>query len=201
MFKIPIFGFTCLGFLAVCVILAIAAFLVLRSGEQGKTKLSGCAGCAIGLALCLVAGVALCTFLFVAFLGAKSEVIRRGPVKSFEWRWDDHDHHDDEWDGRAEEDAPLAEAEPTFDSKHAVHLLIEMEGGDPTAITRWLRDSTEGDFTIAIHQDGDRTKIDIGLPISRHDVEELKRELEREFDSLRLPSGARIEIKDPDEDD
>ena len=91
--------------------------------------------------------------------------------------------------------------EPTFDSKHAVHLVIEMEGGDPTEVTRWLRDSTEGDFTVAIHQDGARTKIDIGLPISRHDVEELKRDLEREFDSLKLPSGARVEIKDPDEDD
>jgi hypothetical protein len=51
------FGFVLLVFLLLATILAVGVFLAFKSGEQGKTKLGGFAGCAIALALLVIAGL------------------------------------------------------------------------------------------------------------------------------------------------
>jgi hypothetical protein len=91
MFRLPMFGFTCLSFLMLLVILAIATWLVFRSQEPGRTKLSGCAGCAVGFALLLIAGLGALGCTAVAVLTAPAEMVRHGPFKRFEFRWPDRD--------------------------------------------------------------------------------------------------------------
>ena len=78
----PVFGFGCLGFVLVCTILAIACFLVFKSGAKGTTKLGAPAGCLVGCALVLVALLAAFGVTLVLVAHAKSELVRHGPVKS-----------------------------------------------------------------------------------------------------------------------
>lgn len=90
---VPMFGFTVLAFLIVCAILAVATYLVFKSGEQGTTKLGGCAGCAVGFALLAIAGMAASMCAGVILLSTKAELVRHGPIRRLEL---DLDHDGDE---------------------------------------------------------------------------------------------------------
>lgn len=189
MFRMPMFGFSCLGFLLVCAILAVAAWFVLRTGKDGQAKIGGLGGCAIALALLLVAGVAAVGCSAVAFLGARMEAVRRGPVRDVTLLWE------------TPEDA---REELARDERHAVLLRIELRDvEDAATITRWFRENTDGGLTISVQEkdgpEGPVTVIEVGLPISREEVLEVKRELEREIPSLRIPEGVRVEVKDPND--
>jgi hypothetical protein len=192
-FRLPMFGFTCLGFLMIGVILAVACWLAFRSGEPGKGKLGGFAGCMVALALLLIAGVGALGCTAVAFLGARSEMVRRGPVKSFQLEWNDRDKG-------AREGGEKGAGEPRAeDESHALHLRVEMRGGDASEVTRWFKENTEGDLTISIatveDPDGPLTRIDFGLPVTNEELAEIRRNFERDMPNLRLPKGIKVELK------
>jgi hypothetical protein len=204
------FGFAAFAFLIVCAILAIATFLVFKSGAQGETKLGGCAGCAIAFALVLVAGLAAAMCAGVMVVNTQSELVRRGPVRSVELDFGEHggdfdvapapdmespaDAGESREHGGDSVDAPA-------DKRHAVHLKLVIRGdGYPTAISDWVRENTEGDVSVTMKTEGDRTVVDFGLPITREELRQFKRELESSIPGMKLPKGIKIEIKDDSDD-
>jgi hypothetical protein len=208
--RLPMFGFTAFAFLVVCAIIALATFLIFKSGEQGTTKLGGCAGCAVGFALIVVAGLAtLVTFVVMAST-AQSELVRSGPLRKLELRMGDHDDEDAHDADRTEPEstpgAPAEHGEPGApapakpDHDHAVHLKLTVRGKDaPAEISRWMRENTEGDLVVSITTSGDTTVMDYGLPISREQLEELRKNLREAIPGMQLPKGVKIEIKESDE--
>lgn len=190
MFRATLFGFTCIGFLMVLVILAIATFLIFRSGEPGKTKLSGCAGCAIGLALVLVAGIGAlgCTALVLTHGG--SELLRHGPIKKLELQWDKRKEREREQKLDSRSPRPFAD--------HPVRLHVELrDEQDVSDVTRWVRDHIEGDYALSVKNEdrpeGRTTVLDFGFPIAPKDMNEIESGLRDAFGDL--PSGIRIEIQ------
>jgi hypothetical protein len=212
---LPMFGFAAFAFLVVCAVLAIATFLVFRSGAQGETKLGGCAGCAIGFALLLMAGVAAAMCVAVMLVNTKSELLRHGPVRSLELDFD-HDHEqaappgtprsdsedmDDDHDKHAAEGEPLHPAHGAPDPDHPVHLKLVVRGDEyPAAISEWVREHSEGDVSVTTRKEGDHTVIDFGLPFSREDLAGFKRDLREAMPGMKLPRGIKVEIKDGDDD-
>ena len=199
MFRLPMFGFTCLSFLMLLVIVAIATWLVFRSQEPGKTRLSGCAGCAVGLALLLIAGLGALGCTAVALVSAPDELVRRGPFERFEFRWPKERGADagaDRW-----RDGPFAEGSA------AILRLTLREGGSATdvagRVSSWLREETDRDLSIRIRtvttERGEREVIEFALPLSQAELEEVRDDLERAFPRLSIPSGVEAEIRAHDE--
>lgn len=192
--RIPMFGFALLAFLLLAVVLAVAVFFAFRSGEHGKTKLSGCAGCAVALGLAFVAGLGALGLAVVSLLNVKTEWIRHGPVKSAEFEWRDTTQGPD---GRG-----------TGAIEAPVRLRLELRGGmDEQDFMKWLRRETSAETMIGVHEEeaasGERvTVVELTLPTSDHarrDLARARRELEKALPDLRLPTGARIEFKGPDD--
>lgn len=190
--RFPMFGFALLAFLLLAVILAVAVFFAFKSGEQGKTKLGGAAGCLIALALLVVSGMGAIGLLIVAAVAAPGELARHGPVRSLEWRWNSDSHHAS--DGHDE--APF-------------HVRVELRGTqDSQGVMRWIRKRTDERTTLSVHEEHDDrgepfTVIEITPRLDIHDrreLDEIFRSLQKDLPDLQLPAGGRIEIKDPDED-
>ncbi len=219
--RMPMFGFLLLGFLFFAAIVAVACYLVFKSGEQGKTKLSGCAGCAIGLGLLSFAGLGALGCTAIAILDSGNEAVRHGPIKSFEWRWprdrqdrdahvdeDAWDAHDDESssDGSGGDDASQDESNP--DESHPFELRVVVRGSADYAIagqiSRWLHEQTDADVSVRTRvriEDGEEvTELEFGLPLSNEELAEIRRNFERDVSGLPLPEGVRVEMKSPDED-
>jgi hypothetical protein len=228
---VPMFGFTVLAFLIVCGIIAIATFLVFKSGQQGTTKLGGCAGCAIGFALLAIAGLATAVCVGVMILTTQDELVRHGPVRSLELELGDHDTADEhaippESDGKDSDSAAEmgqgesnAEARPEEsddhklapgalrpvtegrkDTQHPVHLKLVIRGKEyPAKISEWMREHTEGDVSITMTTQGDRTVVDFGLPFTREELKQFKRDLKEALPHMKLPKGIKVQIKDEDD--
>jgi hypothetical protein len=220
------FGFTVLAFLIVCAILAIATYLVFNSGEQGKTKLGGCAGCAVGFALLAIAGFAAAICAFVMLVTTKSELVRHGPIKSIELELGDHDDADAKGGAKGSNDRDASSeagdlesqkpgaAGPTdrssgvlrpviegsSEKQQMVHLKLVIRGKDyPASISEWMRENTQGDVSVTITTQGDRTIVDYGFPISREDLKKLRRDFKQALPGMQLPKGVKVEIKDADD--
>ena len=195
MFRLPMFGFTCLSFLMLLVVIAIATWLVFRSHDPARTKLSGCAGCAIGFALLLIAGLGALGCTAVAVLTAPTEVVRRGPISRFELHWPrDDDRREDE-----------AGATPSAETRNPARIRLTLRDGERAAeiageISRWLREESAGDLSVRIETEktasGEVTRIEFALPIARRELEELRDELRREFPRLSIPEGVEVEIRE-----
>jgi hypothetical protein len=215
--RMPMFGFLLLGFLLFATVVAIACYLVFKSGEQGKTKLSGCAGCAIGLGLLSFAGLGALGCVAIAAIDSGNEAVRHGPIKSFEWRWprDRHaDEHHDPFDAHEHESGSDASGtdESTDssggDSDTPFQLRVVVRGSADYAvagqISRWLHEQTDADISVRTRvriTDGEEmTEIEFGLPLSNEELAEIRRKFERDVSGLPLPEGVRIEMKSPDED-
>lgn len=205
---IPMFGFTCLAFLLVCVVLAIATWILVRSGEQGTTKINGSAGCAIAFGLVCVALLMALGTAVVMFLEAQNEFVRRGPVKSFEFSFDD----DGQEHGlqRVEPDDPDAEHGEDMQDESAgvetdevrinVHFLMRDAGAIGELIDQ-LRELTDGDLTTSIDtiqtDEGEFTVLDVTVPIPRADLDEFKAGLREAWPDFKLPQGGKIELREP----
>lgn len=196
--RIPMFGFALLAFLLLAVVLAVAVFFAFRSGEQGKTKLGGFAGCAIALALLVVAGLGAIGTLIVGLVSIPGEAIRHGPVKSFEWRWN------------SEEDAtvPAPDAPRSSRAEAPFRVRVELRGTqDSHEVMRWIRKRTDERTTISVHEERDAkgeavTIVEITPRLDVHDrgqLEEIFRDLKRDIPDLKLPAGGRIELRGPDD--
>jgi hypothetical protein len=211
-FHFPMFGFVAFAFLIVCGVLAVATFLVFKSGAHGETKLGGCAGCAIGFALLLIAGVAAAMCVGVVLVNTKSELIRRGPVRSLELQFPDRDRDDDTTAPRAprsesegnepDEHGPATPGEQSDkDARHPVHLKLVVRGDEyPAQISEWVREHTTGDVSVMTVREGDRTIVVFGLPFTREQLADFKRELRESMPGMKLPKSIKVEIKDEDED-
>lgn len=195
------FGFALLVFVLLAAIVAVALFFAFKSGEQGKSKLSGFAGCWIALALLVVAFFGAIGLVIVAIANAPNEMVRHGPVKSFELQWDEDEH------GGELEPGEKRPAKPLLPRESGPRLVVELKSADGAAqIVRWLRDNVEGDLSIASEEvdvDGERrARVTLHLklaPGDRAGLEEAKRELERELPNLRIPDGVKVELRDADE--
>jgi hypothetical protein len=220
---VPMFGFTVVAFLFVCTILAVATLLVFKSGEKGTTKLGGCAGCAIGFALLAIAGLAALITVGVMLLTARSEIVRNGPIRSLELDLDhdDKDAHEAPGNRGAEPDhgaeesangetdkslnpvAPNASEAPSAaaqDAGHAVHLKLVIRGKEyPAAISDWIRDHTDGDVSVTVSHQGDRTIVDLGLPFTRDELKQFKHDMKKSLPDMKLPKGIKVDIKDADD--
>lgn len=194
MFRIPMFGFALLVFVLLAVVLAVAVFLAFRSGEQGKTKLGGLAGCAIALALLLITGAAALGLLIVSVISIPSEAVRHGPVKSFEFQW-----------GEA---TPTPGESPRDPNASPLRLRIEMRGvRDTTEIMKWLREQTDEHTHIAVREETDPsgkafTVVELSIPLDEHEGRELRRirhDLEQHLPDLRLPASVHVEFEGPDD--
>lgn len=200
--RLPMFAFAGFGFLVIAGILAIACWLAFKSGRNGTTKLGGAAGCFIALALVFVAGLAALSCTAIAALNAPNEILRRGPVRRIEAQWPPlHDEHEKDMDGKPE--APDESSEAPEEHAHGLHIRIELDGEDATAVSRWFREHTEGDMTVSIEKlkgaNGPRTRVDIELPISDDEIREIREQFERDLPELNLPEGVRIELKGEDD--
>jgi len=188
------FGFALLAFLILALILAAAIYFAFRSGEQGKTKLSGCAGCAIALALLFIAGLGAAGLVFVSVLSLPNEAVRHGPVKAFEFHWDEAAPSPDE---------PAREA-----AASPLHIRVEMRGvKDHSEIMKWLRKRTKSETHIAVHEETDAdgssfTVAELSVPVTknqRRELRDLQRDLERDLPDLHFPSGVRVELRGPND--
>lgn len=210
-FRLPMFGFTCISFLMLLVVLAIATWLVFRSGEKGTTRLSGCAGCAIGFALLAIAGLGALGCVAVAVIGAPVEMVRHGPFRKFEFHWPEDEQREGgegsgDWETTEEGAAPGEPDLPGTSDRYPAHLSITLrEDADLSevagAISEWLREESDGDLEVRIRAgEGEReTRLEFRLPISREELLELREELRRELPRLRLPERIEIEVRGDDE--
>jgi hypothetical protein len=191
------FGFVLLAFLLLAVVLAVAVFFAFKSGQAGQTKLSGPAGCMVALALLLIAGIGAIGLVIVALVTLPSEAVRRGPVKSLEWRFPAH------------EDEATSPDSPARADDQGTSLTIELRGlQDPSEVMKWLRKRTDSGTHIAVHEGKDEdgkpmTVIELTLPES-HDVtrelRDMRRDLEEDEPDLRLPSSVKIVFRGPDDE-
>lgn len=222
MLRLPMFGFTCVSFLMLLVVVAIAVWLVFRSGEKGSTRLSGCAGCAIGFALLAIAGLGALGCVAVAVITAPAEMVRHGPFRKFELHWPKDgkrgDRAGDGRSGRFEEPSEPGEpgepsepgrsgepGEPSSSDKYPARLTLTLRSGSDVSeiageISEWLREETEGDLDVHIRTDRDDgrevTRLDFRLPIPRQELEKLRDDLRRELPRLRLPESVEIEVRE-----
>jgi hypothetical protein len=219
---VPMFGFTVVAFLLVCTILAVATLLVFKSGERGTTKLGGCAGCAIGFALLAIAGLAALITVGVMLLTARSEIVRNGPIRSLELELDQDDNGarqapgnraaepdhgaDESTNGETDKSlhpvAPESSEAPSAakDTGHAVHLKLVIRGKEyPAAISDWIRDHTDGDVSVTVSHQGDRTIVDLGLPFTRDELKQFKHDMKKSLPGMKLPKGIKVDIKDADD--
>lgn len=216
---VPMFGFTCLAFLMVCVVLAVAVLLVFKSGEKGTTKLGGFAGCMIGLGLVGIAGIMALGTAAVMVTNAWNEAVRRGPVKSFEFHFDDGSRMHGSESERAkrepaepgselsgddhEEGAELGggmDAPPPGRGRIELVVLLRNENA-AKQVTDWVREHLETDFQsewdTVTNDEGTFTRITFRADVDASELERVRADLKRDLAGFELPSGGKIELREP----
>lgn len=201
---VPMFGFAFLVFCAVCVVLAIAVWILVKSGEKGTTKLNGAAGCAIACALVFVAGLMALGCALVMAINIPNEWLRRGPFKTIELhhaaretRGEDADH------GDARTDTPPEPARETATETEITVRFLLRDAGAVGEILKSVRELAPGDVTTSVAAidtaDGRFTEVLVRVRIPRADFEEFRHDLEQEWPDLELPEGGKIELREPGE--
>lgn len=188
----PLFGFGCLVFIGIGVMLAVATYFVFRSGEKGSTKLTAPAGCLVGCALLAIAGVAGLGVVFVLTLHAQQELVRHGPFKKLELELEPPHTHA----------LPAGQGETRTQHARLVIELSSVEGWAEVSedVSRWLRAHLETDIGVRVEaQDsgqGPRSVLTFEADIPEQDLEELRRDLRQILPTLRLPAHVRAELRD-----
>lgn len=188
----PLFGFGCLVFVGLCTILAVAVWLVFRSGEKGSTKLGAPAGCLVGCSLLAVAGVAGLGVVFVLALHAKQELVRHGPFRKFEL----------ELEPPRAALAPVAPGETRTQRARLVIELSSLEGWAEFSedLSRWLRTHLSADIGVRLEtretDSGARSVLTFEVDVPERELEELRRDLRQILPTLRLPAHVSAELRD-----
>ena len=196
MSHLPLFGFACLVFLGISTTLAVAAFLVFKSGEKGSTKLGGCAGAAIGCALVFIACLAAFGVALVAAATAKSELVKHGPVQSFEFELQPDSGPPPPMPGSGQSN--LAPPAQNWSATLRVELRGSADVSDITSrISDWLRDNTDGQISVHTRklEKGGGTMLEFGLDVDRAQLDDLRRGLRQAVPDWRLPKRVKVEIK------
>ncbi|MBK7643559.1 MAG: hypothetical protein IPJ19_11035 [Planctomycetes bacterium] len=181
------FGFGCLAFVFVCTVLAIACFLVFKSGSKGTTKLGAPAGCMVGCSLVLIALLAAFGVTLVLAFHAKQELVRNGPVKRFEFQLE-----------------PRTPGASTSDTQHA-RLVLEMRPGEAWTdlaeeVSGWLRERVHGEISVRMEpahdEHGSGARLIFETEVPERDLERLRHDLRDVLPTLRLPAHVEVELKD-----
>jgi len=217
MISTPMFGFALLCFLLLAVVLAVAVFFAFKSGEKGQTKLGGCAGCAIAAALLLIGGLGALGVTIVGVFSFASEAVKHGPVKSFGLEWDDSRHDITPMEAHepgmslppdSQNRQPQVEPRSAPSEHRPLRLTLEVRGRDGAAkVLEWVRRKTEAPISIAVRESmsdaqGPITTIELSIPLDeedRKDLEETRRDLERDLPDLKLPKGVKVEFRGPND--
>ncbi|MCY2960816.1 MAG: hypothetical protein NTY35_11670 [Planctomycetota bacterium] len=204
--RMPMFGFAVLAFLLLCAILAFAVWFATRGfADPGRSRVNGPAGCAIGCALLVVAGLGALATLAVVAVNLPTEWARHGPVSRVELRYGDDKKADEAGkDPSAPDTAPRS---PGLGQPARVHAEIELRPGyDAAPILRALRRevSTGLDITVrTVERDGTpRTVIEVVAPLDKAAERELRetlRGLKEELPDLDVPTGIVLEIRGPND--
>lgn len=212
------FGFTCIGFLAICVVLAVAVWIFVRSGEKGATKLNGAAGCAIGGGLVFVAGLMALGIAVVLALDVAREAKNEFRESMAEFDFDTHmgddaDEHDDmSLDESTHEHAHSGGLRATTPADAAprveLHVRFHSNGDEASEAAvstarSWLRANVNADQTTR-HEFGElgydssgklASTVDIEFELSAEDAAAFEQALRAEWPDLKLPGGATIELR------
>ncbi len=193
----PPFGFYALCLLLWLCLLALIAWLLLRSGAKGTNKLSGAAGCLLALAFGAMALLGAFGVLVVALFDIPDQLLRHGPVRKLEFILPN-------------EPKPLpqgqsggAEFDTGFPERRA-RLCVSLDADAPWTelskeISRWLRRSVPGDITT-------RTKLIDAQRVLEFEFTVLDQDLANFDNALRaiqptwgLPQHSVVEFRRPDE--
>jgi len=193
----PPFGFYALCLLLWLCLLALLAWLLLRSGAKGTNKLSGAAGCLLALAFGFMALLGAFGVLVVALFDIPDQLLRHGPVRKLEFILPN-------------EPKPLpqgqsggAEFDTGFPERRA-RLCVSLDADAPWTelskeISRWLRRSVPGDITT-------RTKLIDAQRVLEFEFTVLDQDLANFDNALRaiqptwgLPQHSVVEFRRPDE--
>jgi len=179
-----------LGFLSILGAgLVFAMRGLLRSGGDSPGSAAARAFGALFLAVALIAlgglGAAGCLFGTIAL--AANHAVHDGPIRAFTIE-------------RVDEPTDY-ERSLGLSSQHRLHLSLKVRGaGDFDALREWLERESNGDVRMSVttrDENGtDYSYLDFALPVDEYDLEELEREISREFPGLELPDGLRIEIEE-----
>lgn len=214
--QVPMFGYLFLVFCAICVVLAIAVWILVKSGPAGTTKLNGSAGCAIACALVFVAGLMALGCAVVMVVNIPNEWLRRGPFKTIELHHATREAREhgastsaDESGGDTRDDAPTDASTPRApdtttgaETEVTVRFLLR-DAGTVGEILKSVRELAPGDVTTSVASvqtdDGTFTEVLVRLRIPRSDFDEFKHDLEQEWPDFELPEGGKIELREPGE--
>lgn len=196
------FGFVCIAFLLVCVVLAIATWVLVKSGEQGKTKMNGAAGCAIGFALLVIAGLmALGSFAVVLVSGGREvvrEVKRNG---GWDWHYDSKEHARGEESSREREETPAPPPAPSEPAREG-ELKVVFEIGDAGGIgpiMEHVRDLAPGGISsslgVTVENGAERSRLEVRFEVEDDERDALRRRIEETWPGLKLPDGGSLSIE------
>jgi hypothetical protein len=185
----PLFGFSCLAFLLICCVLAVACWLVFKSGEKGTTKLGAPAGCMVGCALVLLALLGGLGVVVVLCLQVPQELVRHGPFRKFQF----------DLEPRSAQPLP-----PDAPAQRRARLVIELRAdadwtGLSADISEWLRDRVR-DVRVRTEtrpsDSGDRTALIFEIDVTEQQLDVLRHDLREVLPTLRLPEHVEAELKD-----
>lgn len=215
------FGFTCVGFLAICVVLAVAIWIFVRSGEKGATKLNGAAGCAIGGALIVIAGLMALGCAVVLALDVAREAKNEFRESLAEFQFDtlesetgeNADEHDDtSLEDSTHEHAHSGGVGATTPSEAfprvELHVRFHSNGDEASeaAVSQarhWLRANVNADQTTR-HEFGEDgsdshgnlpSTVDISFELSPEEAAAFETALREKWPDLKLTGGATIELR------
>lgn len=183
------------AFLLICTVLAIATWLVFKSGEQGKTKLNGAAGCAIGFGLAIVALLmaVVTTFAIAASAGRwlAQEFHENGGGT---WRFDT----DEREEPRKTQPAPRLE-----DGAHARAgvlsvVITGVEAGRVDELLAKARELAPGDLSSAVSietSNGEqRSRVEIDFYVDGSQRASLRERLEAAWPHGEIEGGGKVEV-------
>lgn len=203
---VPYFGFVCIGFLAICVVLAVAVWIFVQSGDKGSNKLNGAAGCAVGGALVAIAGLMAVGCAVVLVVDASKRAVHA--VREDVSRWDFstpsappaiehgdlHEHSDA--DEHADEHGDKADA---ADGRTPAHVVFTPRGGNLVAEREWLREHVLSDmqttYSLESSSDGNKQTVDIELRLTDDEYRELAAAMSEHWPGSKLPDGGTVELR------
>jgi hypothetical protein len=193
----PPFGFYALCLLLWLCLLALIAWLLLRSGAKGSNKLSGAAGCLLALAFGAMALLGAVGVLLVALFDIPDQLVRHGPVRKLEFILpNDPKPLPQGQSGGAEFDTDSPERQ--------ARLRVSLDADAPWTelsqeISRWLRRSVPGDITMRTELIDAQRVLEFEFTVLDRDLANFDLALRSIQPTWRLPERSTVEFKQADE--
>lgn len=203
---LPMFGFICIAFLLVCVVLAIATWILVKSGEQGKTKMNGAAGCAIGFALLVIAGLMALGSFFVVLVSGGREVVREVQRNGgWDWHYDSKEpsrEHERGGDSSGEHTPTPAPPPAPSDRARDGELEVVFElgaAGGIGPIMEHVRDLAPGGISsslaVSAENGAEHSRLTVRFEVADDERDALRRRIEETWPDSKLPDGGSLSIE------